>query len=124
MRALLIDERAKAEIARVIAHAEKNKISQNELRERIEKGGPAIGDDPNHVCYLFDGFKVVFSIEEQPFGWSRHLSISVNDPNKVPHQAAAEMIMKEFGFTEPLKECYVYIEEEISPKPINIIGKI
>jgi hypothetical protein len=119
MRVLLID---KEKIAVVIKNAEKNKFSKPLMYERLNGGGICPGDNKSFYCELIDGFKCVFSIEEQSFGWCRHLSVSVNSPDKLPSIPAVELLMQEFGFKEKsLKDCRVWIEQT-SPKAINILG--
>lgn len=123
MRALFIDLAAKKNISNTVQYALQNRISRAELLSRMESGGPAVGDDESHCCYFQTGFKSVFSIEEQPFGWSKHLSVSVADIDKMPNVESVKMIMEEFGINKRLEDCYVYIEES-SPKSINIIAEI
>lgn len=127
MRPLLMDDEQKQKIAKVVAYAEAHPYSRPYMQERVALAGlkqdVAPGDDPNFRCEIPFGFKCVFTIEEQPVGWCRHLSVSVDNPTKVPSIPAVEMLMKEFGFKGPLKECYVYMEEDISPKAVNIIEK-
>lgn len=127
MRPLLIDDDARKEIARVCQYAEENRVSNREMKNRIENPGEycAAGDEPGHVCYFHVGFKCVYSLEEQnqPLGWCRHLSVSVADIEKMPHIEAVKLIMKEFGITKPIEQCCVYIEDS-SPKSVNVICPI
>jgi hypothetical protein len=44
------------------------------------------------------GFTVTYTIEEQPQGWTRHLSVAADRSGRAPHPAAVEMLMREFGF--------------------------
>jgi hypothetical protein len=120
MRLLLFDETVRQEFRRVIQYAESHRFSTDELIQRIEAGGPSIGDDPGHVCFCEHGYKIVFSVEEQNFGWCNHLSVSVDNPNKVPSIEAVRALMLEFGMQKPLEQCYVYIED-VMPKAINVI---
>ena len=124
MRPLVIGNEEKQSIARVIEFAEKHPLTRAVMEKRMENPDfSPPGDNPNFVCDIPVGFKCVFTIEEQPVGWSRHLSVSVDDPQKMPSIPAVEMLMKEFGFKGSLKECYVYLEDNISPKAVNIIEK-
>jgi hypothetical protein len=89
MRVLVIDDTAKAEIARVREYAEANPYYQ---------GGPTPGDNPAYVAKLGD-FRAVFTITHAKTGEVlRHLSVSVPG-TKLPHPAAAFMIADAFGFT-------------------------
>lgn len=125
MRPLIIDENARAEIAKVLEFAELNRIYEDEMRARVAvpKGYSPPGDDSHHVCHIDVGFRCVLTVEEQPFGWCKHLSVSVDDTEKVPHPASIKILMQEFGMNKSLEECYVYIEE-VSPKAVNIICPI
>ncbi len=57
------------------------------------------------------GYKVVFTVEHQPMGMCRHLSMSSPTPGRAPIPAAVQMVMDEFGFEHPLQECHVYPEK-------------
>ena len=88
MRALIIDDRAKAEIARVKAHAEAN---------HYWPGQATPGDDPRYVARL-STYRAVFTITHADDLIWRHLSVSVPS-SKFPHPAAVFMIAHHFGFT-------------------------
>lgn len=127
MRPLLIDETARAEIARVCQYAKENRIPNREIKARIANPSEYCmpGDEPGHVCYFQVGFKCVLTMEEQndPLGWCWHLSVSVADMEKMPHIEAVKMLMKEFGIPKPIEECCVYIEDS-APKSVNVICPI
>ena len=125
MRALVIDEQAKQDIANLLKYADKNRISKPFLlaaAAAMNGGNPAVGDIPQHCCHFRDGFKVVLSIEQQPNGWCKHLSVSVDNPEKLPSIEAVKMIIEEFGM-KSLDDSNVYIEET-TPKAVNIISLI
>ena len=58
---------------------------------------PPPGENENYVITIPLNFRVVFTIEQYPGGWFKHLSVSVPVKNKGPHPQAVEMIMAEFG---------------------------
>jgi hypothetical protein len=124
VRPLIIDSTAKASIAELCEYAEENPICNKELQARvaIPGGFSPVGENPNHCCNLFSGYKCVFSIEEQNFGWTKHLSISVAADNQYPSLEAVKLIMVEFGIKSPIEECCVYIEDE--SQAVNIISEI
>jgi hypothetical protein len=96
---LIIDEVAKAEVVRVVAFAKANVISRRRLLAAMEGMEPPVGDEAGHVCYLRDGYRVVFSFEDQPAGMCRHLSVSIPGTDGAwPNQDAVVVISAEFGF--------------------------
>jgi len=90
-RALLIDDKAKAEVARVVAYA-----MDHPYHPSRTKSVP--GDDPGHVVYL-QTYKCVFTFTHSSGKVFRHLTISVPAKDKFPHPIAAFMIAEMFGFT-------------------------
>lgn len=123
MRLLLIDEESKANALYVKQYANNNKLDSKLMQKAMAGDSTHCpGDNPHHCCYFPDGFKVVYSVEEQPVGWCKHLSVSVASTDKLPHIEAVKIIMKEFDL-KPLEECYCYIENSF-PKSVNIISKI
>lgn len=96
MRALVIDDTAKAKVAKVLTYAE-------EPRHHYFVGAGAKtwqippGDNPQHVAHL-DSFRCVFSITKADGETWRHLSISVPS-EKYPNPFAAYTIAEMFGFT-------------------------
>lgn len=113
IRPLMIDNAAKVSIAALCQYAKENRIDNKELQARvaIPDGYSPVGDNENHCCDLFNGYKCVFSIEEQSVGWTKHLSISVPADNQYPNIEAVKLIMVEFGIKLPIEECCVYIED-------------
>lgn len=110
MTALIIGPEQEATIARLIAEAEKNRIPFAEI-ERRTKGQPAVGKRGNPTCVLPMGFAVSFTIEEQPWGWSRHVSISVLKHGRAPTIEACNMIAAAFGFINRVGAAYGFLED-------------
>jgi hypothetical protein len=121
-RILVIDEESKSSIKRLINYATDHKIDFATLQDVVNTKKPPIGNCPEYVCKLYDGFRVVFSIEQQPDkNWYRHLSVSINDRVKLPSVEAVEMIMTEFGFVGTIKDCQLWIEKNSIPSAINLL---
>jgi hypothetical protein len=120
---LIIDDKAKAEIARVLSYAQKHMFKIADMKKVLDGIILPAGDNPEHVCHFFDGFKVVYSIEDQPhFGLCHHLSMSVDVEGRAPNIPAVEMIMKEFGISGTMRGCLsVWIEKD---EAINLLQKI
>jgi hypothetical protein len=90
MRPLIIDDNAKAEVARVRAHAEANPY-------RPVASGNVPGDDRRFVAHL-GSYRCVFTYTHSDGGVWRHLSVSVPSKN-YPNPAACFAIADLFGFT-------------------------
>lgn len=120
MRILIITSATKKEIEDLIDLAEQMKIPIDEM-EKIAAGSlPPIGNNKLYSIEIQVGFRVVFSIEEHPGGWFKHLSISVRGKGNWPNMNAVEAIANEFGILD-LKRQYIYPEYEV--EAINIISK-
>ena len=105
MRPFIIDDTTKKAIERIKAHAEKNVYKEEDV-VAMSKGEkiPVAGDQEGFTCNLPFGYKVVYSIEEQPKAKVRHLSVSVPGANKVPNQLVVEELMQMIGFKHSLLE--------------------
>jgi hypothetical protein len=57
------------------------------------------------------GFTVIFTHETQPVGLLKHLSMSVDLANRVPHPEAVRLLLEEFGFATRLEDCIVWQED-------------
>ena len=113
-RVLYIGPKEKEAIDNLVKYAEANRISFSEMKELMDGKKPPMGDNPDYICYLTNGYRVVYSIEEQPLGWCRHISISVDTPKKMPSIPAVETIMHEFGFTGTIADCIsVWVENDV-----------
>lgn len=98
MRGLLINDAVRAEIARIVAHAAANPVDPKEALLHASRDI----DDFKQFMWQFtmdipDGFRVTFNHEHQPSGLCRHISLSVDTPNALPHPEAIYMLCAEFG---------------------------
>lgn len=121
MRPLVIDEEAKIKLQTLKEFAERNPLSVDDLLDIHNKSEPPVGDREGFSCEIPFGFRIVFSVEPQPKGPARHLSISVDAPNRMPNPVAVQLLMQELGFDKELEECYVYFEDK---NAVNIIEYI
>lgn len=109
MRALIIGDTEVAAINEAVATARKrpnrwedigpNAVPIDVKLSLADRKGQRIF--PGISVLLAIGYRAAISFEYQPSGLHRHLSVSVDEPGKVPHQAAIAMIAKAFGFHEP-----------------------
>lgn len=121
MRLLVINDEVRSTIKKLIEYAESHQYSLDDLLDIKNKQLSVAGDEPEFSCEIPDGFRVVYTIENQPMGKVRHISISISgEKGKLPNPAAVEMIISEFGFKNKLEDCHVSIEKDIA---INVIDK-
>jgi len=100
-RVAVIDEAVRAEIAALCLHADRHRLSLEDLGNITHGLRPPIGDTPDHALTLAGVYRCVFSVEEHPGGWFRHLSISILAPNPerpLPSPEAVQAIAQAFGF--------------------------
>ena len=127
IRPLIIDDGIRAKIGEMLAYGAEHFMTFDEIKQ-ITPDNP-VGDDFKRTLVIPLGYKVTYSVEEQPppIGWSKHISISVIDssPQACPSIASVEMIMKEFKLDKPLSECHCYMEDiDMGHRAINIIFPI
>ena len=124
LRALLINEDV---LKKLKEYAENNPLGLDIIKKIATGVLPPIGDNPNHICQLFDGFRIAFSVEKasEEF-WFRHASISVSD--NYPNVIACNEIIKRLGFKNEIEEgvkiegFIVYAEEK--SRAVNIMEVI
>jgi hypothetical protein len=93
MRALIIDDLAKARVQKVRAHAEQK------ANWYIPDSSMVPGNDPKFVAHL-DTYRCVFTITMAPkHPLLRHLSISIPKKGSYPNPIAVWTIADLFGFT-------------------------
>ena len=127
-RVAVIDEAARAEIAALCWHADLHRLPLPEQR-RVSRGErPPVGDDPDFCLTISGIYRCVFSIEEHPGGWCRHLSISIREPNParpVPSPEAVQAIAEAFGFrgdlTKGMLDGAVWLE---GSRAVNVVERL
>jgi len=120
MSILIIDEQAKARITEVKEYAERNHYSIDDLLDIKNGAQEPPGDNGFYSCHLSEGYRVVYTIEDQPaIGLIRHMSISLNE--QLPPVQAVKLIMEEFGFAKELEECFTFLEDTPTGKAINVL---
>lgn len=135
MNPVMIDNTVRTAIKELVGKAFANPVSLESIKARIAAGEnvtnpearsaetDAFHDDLSLI--IPSGYKVVFTVEEQPGGLSRHLSMSSPTPGRAPIPAAVQMVMDEFGFETPLQECFIYPETfQQNWVAINVIERI
>lgn len=120
MSVLIIDEEAKARIKEVKEYAERNHYSIDDLLDIKNGAQEPPGDNGFFSCHLMNGYRVVYTIEDQPsVGLVRHMSISLNE--QLPPVPSVQIIMEEFGFESQLQDCFLFLEDTPTGKAINVL---
>lgn len=107
MRLLVINEEVKKRVVEVKRFADENPITVTAPVEEVQLAG----DKSEFVTYIPDGYRVVYSIENQPKGKVRHLSVSLVGNGSLPSPHSVEAIIELFGFEKKLHDCKIYLEE-------------
>lgn len=121
MSALILDDEAKESIKMLMCYAQSHVLFLPMMEKTLKGEQAPVGDNPDYVIYIHEGYRIVFSIETQPIGMCKHLSISVR--GTYPHPTAVEQIMQEFGMGNKIGEVLnVWIEDETAA--ISVLTKI
>lgn len=124
VRPLILNDEVRQQIARVIEYGNSHRYDIG-MMNRLSRGMMELpGDDPNRVILIPIGYRVGFTVEQQPFGWSRHVSIYVLDknPRVAPNPVAVDTILGEFGLPS-WKKCttgWVESPEESGGQPTTV----
>ena len=134
MRVLVITGETLAEIAEAVKRAEAHPLplafikagavapGKTELNLADRKPG---FERPLAESVLIPmGYRANFSVEEQPIGLCDHLSVSVDDPARVPSPDAVLLIAKAYGMApiDNLAEATVWLEEfEPGHRAVNLV---
>jgi len=119
MRALLITDAIRDLARDLAAHAEAHPLPWSKGREwaidgefvtEIKLADRPAGFErmPTQQLLIPQGYRVAFSIEEQPAGFCRHLSVSVDTPGRCPSIPAVKLISGLFGMVDWHK---IWLEE-------------
>jgi hypothetical protein len=111
MRALLIDNNIRKQINEMVEYAESNPFTLNDLKQIQLNKKPCPGHTMGHYCFLPFGYKVVYSIQYQPSGKIRQLTMSVDAKGKLPSPPSVEEIIKLIGFKNELNSCFLHFED-------------
>lgn len=102
MRPLILNNPTRMAIDTVRKYAIENPLCLEDMF-KIDKGElPAAGDNPLRVCHIEAGFRVVYTIEEQPGATVRHISVSIDRKDKLPSIEHVSAIMIAFGMSKLL----------------------
>lgn len=133
MGILLIDEGVRSRVREAHASALAHPVPRAwiEANAAAAAGKVDLADRPEgfsrpraRVVQLGSGLRANLSVEDQPAGLVRHLSISTDGPGLLPSQAVTAIVMGLFGFPPPPDQACRYWLEEFEPghRAINAIG--
>ena len=119
VRVLEISSETKKDAAMVIEYAKEHRYSKA-MCKLINSGDlPPAGDDPNFLLYIHDGYRVIYSIEEQPLGWFHHISISVEVEGNYPNEEAVQIILELFNIFDPEERRLIWLDK--SSESVNAL---
>lgn len=110
MAILILDDRAKERIEKIIDYAHRHPLSMDDMLDIMNKAQEPPGNNPEHVT-IIGNVKCVYSEEQQNVGLCKHLSISVNNPGSLPNPEIVKQILLLFNIHTKLEECMVDLEE-------------
>ena len=107
-----VRDRAKA----VQDYAFEHRENLVQLRNRMSTGALPPGDFDNFVLNIERGYKVVYSINQQPapHNWCHQISISVDTPKMMPNPQAVVEILKLFGIEPKLNMPHGVLAEAVT----------
>lgn len=130
IRPLVIDDAARSQIRALQATAKENPYDFARVKKLCEGLEHPVGD--HYAIKLDFGYRVVYSIEQQPlkdgsgYTWCDHLSISVSCENEVwPSPEACNWILSEFGMPT-MDSCAIWLENDkdsTMPSAVNFVSE-
>jgi hypothetical protein len=124
MRILQIDNDVRGEIRKVRGYAVEHIVDGDRLA--LIKAGKLlpVGDNPDHVVHIHDGYRAVYSVDKHPHTGDlyHHLSVSIDRNDAYPHEEAVGTILKEFGMKHWRLADRCWSEDEVCA--FNVIQKM
>jgi hypothetical protein len=116
---IVFDDKDIESIKALKTYAEGHAYSMDDMLDLLSKSIETPGDIEDFTRYILD-YKVVFTIDWQPFGNTRHMSISKRDKTE-PNYYVVTYFMQLLGFEWDIKTCYTYMEDGYA---VNILEPI
>jgi hypothetical protein len=126
LRPLAIGPEERKVVAALMKAADEHRLDRQDLYNIMEGLRPPPGDEPVFVCVLPFGYRCVYTVENHPAGWCRHLSVSVEGDGDAPNPAAVLLLMDAFGFNGGFREMTNVSKEQLDGNKIaiNIMQKL
>lgn len=114
VRVLQINEEAIKEIEKVKSYAIAHPYDENYRKLVISGDARPVGDNPEHVVHIHDGYRVVYSIDILDSKKFHHISISVESKTDYPSVPSVICIMECFDMGNDLHAMEnVWPEEDV-----------
>ena len=111
---MILSPKILKQIDAVRQYAEAHPVPFSDLMKMSEGVMPPIGDTDEYTVIDGGNFKAVFSIEEQPIGLLRHISVSTS-VGVLPDENMMSVLTKAFGFKSEMKDMDSVWREEYAP---------
>lgn len=106
MSVLVLDEQAKAKIKTLREYADAHRVDRDSIMLTLKGVMGPVGEKLDHRVVLESGWRIVYSIEQQPGGWCHHISVSLKDVlDTLPPEKEMNKLLFEFGFKRSLRDC-------------------
>jgi len=114
LRIINIDDYVLNEAKKVISYASEHPYDES-YRILLKSGDVLpVGDNPDHVVHIHQGYRAVYSITTLDSKRYQHLSISVEEKGKYPGIPESEMILDLFGMGKDIHDLEnVWMEEDV-----------
>lgn len=104
MGVFVINDAVITAVEEVVAHADANRFSLHEVMRMMNRRELAPGNFPPFVVVIPIRTRCVYTIEQQPCGWCRHLSVSLMSRTALPSKIVVTELLKLFGFKKTWEE--------------------
>lgn len=123
MRILQINEDTIKDIERVKVYAIAHPYDENYRSLQLSGDVSPVGDNPEHVIHIHDGYRVVYSISVINSIKFHHISISVESKTQYPSIPSVSHIIELFGMGNDVNNVdNVWLEE--SACAVNLIKEL
>jgi hypothetical protein len=123
VRVLQIDDYVRNEVAKVKKYAFEHPYDESYRALFIRGKTLPVGDNPEHVVHIHDGYRAVYSLSVLNNTKYHHLSISIEEKGKYPGIHEAEIILELFDMGKSVNDLdNVWIEEAV--QAVNLLKEI
>lgn len=122
-RIIQIDNDVRKEVEKVKKYAFEHPYGEAYRSLVISKDALPVGDNPEHVVHIHDGYRVVYSITVHNSKKYHHLSVSVGKKGNYPGIPDTQIIMDLFGMGKDINDLdNVWLEKEM--EAVNLLKEV